>query len=307
MVKPRHNLTGRTCGNFLVLEQVEDYISLKGVHRAQWKCKCLLCGNDSIIIMDSVLQKGSKVSCGCLEDLSGKDFGNLHVIEKVGINKAGASLWKCQCSCNSFVTVEHARLTSGNTKSCGCLRKQLTSERFQKSNVFDLTGEFGIGWTTNTNKEFYFDLADYDLIAQYAWSEDIAKNGYSSLRTRVKGSSRTVKMTTILGFKRYDHINRNALDNRRCNLRPASAQENARNRSRQRNNTSGFIGVAFEKHTSNWIAYIKISQKTKKLGRFKEKDDAIKARLEAEAKYYGEFAPQRHLFKEYNIIQKEGK
>ena len=36
-------------------------------------------------------------------------------------------------------------------------------------------------------------------------------------------------------------------------------------------------------------------------GKCVKKDDAIKARLEAEAKYYGEFAPQRHLFKEYNI------
>ena len=34
------------------------------------------------------------------------------------------------------------------------------------------------------------------------------------------------------------------------------------------------------------------------------KEDAIKARLEAEAKYYGDFAPQKHLFEEYGIVLK---
>jgi hypothetical protein len=37
------------------------------------------------------------------------------------------------------------------------------------------------------------------------------------------------------------------------------------------------------------------------LGMFENKEDAIKARLEAEAKYFGDFAPQRHLFEQYKI------
>jgi hypothetical protein len=37
------------------------------------------------------------------------------------------------------------------------------------------------------------------------------------------------------------------------------------------------------------------------LGYFINKDDAIKTRLSAEAKYYGEFAPQKHLFEEYGV------
>ena len=39
-----------------------------------------------------------------------------------------------------------------------------------------------------------------------------------------------------------------------------------------------------------------MNNKTKYLGSFKNKEGAIKARLEAEAKYFGEFAPQKHLF-----------
>ena len=41
------------------------------------------------------------------------------------------------------------------------------------------------------------------------------------------------------------------------------------------------------------------------LGSFSNKDDAIKARLNAEAKYFGKFAPQRHLFEQYGINTKQ--
>lgn len=39
------------------------------------------------------------------------------------------------------------------------------------------------------------------------------------------------------------------------------------------------------------------------LGSFSDKEDAIKARLQAEAKYFKKFAPQRHLFKQYGILE----
>lgn len=69
----------------------------------------------------------------------------------------------------------------------------------------------------------------------------------------------------------------------------------------KKNNTSGFSGVSWDKERSKWVAYIVIDKKRKKLGRFDDKKDAIKTRLLAEEKYFGEFAPQRHLFKEYSI------
>ena len=44
-----------------------------------------------------------------------------------------------------------------------------------------------------------------------------------------------------------------------------------------------------------------INGKNIHLGVFEDKEDAIKERLNAEVKYFGEFAPQTHLFKEYGI------
>lgn len=301
MIKVRNDLTNKVCGNFLVLSRAEDYISPKGAHRTRWNCKCLLCGNDQVVIMDTVLRKQSKQSCGCLNDLSGKQFGRLTVIEKDKSDEYNNTLWKCKCSCGNDISVMHSRLTTGNVQSCGCLRKDATSERFSKSNIFDLTGDYGVGYTTNTNQQFYFDLDDYNLICNYTWYEDISKNGYHSLKSKDKNTGKVIKMSYLLGCKRYDHVNRNPLDNRRANLRQATDGQNAQNRTLSPLNTSGFTGVSWDKQHNKWVSYIKLNKKMKKLGRFSDKEDAIKARLQAEAKYFKEFAPQRHLFGQYGI------
>lgn len=47
-------------------------------------------------------------------------------------------------------------------------------------------------------------------------------------------------------------------------------------------NTSGVTGVSFKKSTDRWIAYIKYKGKLIQLGSFKEKNEAIQARKEAE-------------------------
>ena len=68
------------------------------------------------------------------------------------------------------------------------------------------------------------------------------------------------------------------------------------------NNTSGFIGVNFDKRCNRWFATIIVSGVYHCLGRFNNKEDAIKARLKGELQYLGDLSPQKHLFKEYEII-----
>lgn len=80
-----------------------------------------------------------------------------------------------------------------------------------------------------------------------------------------------------------------------------SHQENSRNQSKSTRNTSGIIGVGWYKRYNKWRAYIK-TNKNITLGYFINKKDAIIARLNAELKYFGEFAPQRDLFKHYGIV-----
>ena len=85
--------------------------------------------------------------------------------------------------------------------------------------------------------------------------------------------------------KEIDHINGIRTDNRIENLREVTTQENARNQKRSSINTSGIIGVSYFNPNKCWIAYITINYKHIHLGYFKNKEDAILARKEAEVEY----------------------
>lgn len=63
-------------------------------------------------------------------DLTNQRFGRLVVIEYHGNNPANSNaMWLCQCDCGNKTVVDGVRLRSGITKSCGCLRRDLSSKR----------------------------------------------------------------------------------------------------------------------------------------------------------------------------------
>ncbi len=81
-----------------------------------------------------------ELAMGNLQDLTGQKFGRLTVLKRAGSTSAGRSLWKCQCDCGVRCTATGKDLLSGNTKSCGCSRRQgividLTGKRFGKWTV----------------------------------------------------------------------------------------------------------------------------------------------------------------------------
>jgi hypothetical protein len=238
-------------------------------------------------------------------DLTEKRFGKLvakYTIPKLKNNKAKRRYWFCVCDCGEKTTVSSSDLLSGNTKSCGCYQKEIASKCNTKQNIYDLSKEFGIGYTFK-NEEFYFDLEDYDKIKDFCW--------YIETRGRVcarnKNSNKTpyklhrIVMNVFDSSIEIDHKNRNQRDNRKSNLRICTHKENLCNQSLSKANKTGIIGVAFRKDTEKYIAYIMVDNKSIKLGNYKNIDDAIIARLKAEKEYFKEFAPQIHLFEKYNI------
>lgn len=86
-----------------------------------------------------------------------------------------------------------------------------------------------------------------------------------------------------------DHKNRNRSDNRWCNLREATVNDNNRNRELSPQNKSGYKGVYWREDRDKWVARIKVNNKVITLGHYLIKEDAIKARQVAEQKYHGEF------------------
>lgn len=85
--------------------------------------------------------------------------------------------------------------------------------------------------------------------------------------------------------KEIDHINGDRSDNRWVNLREVTRSENCRNIKKPKNNTSGSIGIRWNRGMGRWVAYVGSDGDQVHLGSFASKTDAIAARSEAEAKY----------------------
>lgn len=60
------------------------------------------------------------------KDLTGMRFGRLYVIKKVENNHEKRSKFLCKCDCGNETSVTGKSLLNGNTKSCGCLQKEMT-------------------------------------------------------------------------------------------------------------------------------------------------------------------------------------
>ena len=221
---------------------------------------------------------------GKFKDLTGQRFGYLTVVKRVEDyvlpNSRKCVRWLCKCDCGNDVIVFSNNIGK-TTLSCGCFAKENMSRVKKKYNTYDLSGEYGVGYTSK-GEEFYFDLEDYNLIKEYCWL--IASDGY------VASANGILFHNIVMGDKSIDHKNHKKYDNRKFNLRKASASQNQMNASKRSDNTSGFTGVGWNKDRCRWVAYIAIDGKQKHLGYFDRFEDAVQTRKEAEDKYFGEFS-----------------
>lgn len=81
-------------------------------------------------------------------DLTGKRFGRLTVMERIG-NKGGAYVyWRCQCDCGKTVEVSTGNLRSRVTVSCGCWREEKARENL----AGDVKQKVGIANGTNRSR-----------------------------------------------------------------------------------------------------------------------------------------------------------
>lgn len=292
MVQMKTNIIGNKYGKLTVIKQVEDHIQPNGTLVPQFECLCD-CGNTCVEKRNKLLYKAFP-TCGCeikrgsnKIDLTGQRFGRLTVIREVGRNAHNEILWECLCDCGNIVVVAGYALRSGHTQSCGCYMKDRIIETCKKYNPYDLSGEYGVGWTFNTNAEFYFDIEDYDKIKDYCWYED----AYGYIATDIDGvmskMHRVVMGVTDRNIQ-VDHKHHNKKDNRKSKLRLCKNQQNAMNRIPKAD--SGYNGVIYNASAGKWNAQITYNYQTYQLGSFVDIEDAIAARLKAEEKYFGKWS-----------------
>lgn len=130
---------------------------------------------------------------------------------------------------------------------------------------------------------------DEDLARSRTWGvQTDRKTGYSAVR-HVKRHYPSGKCTITLLHRAIagadkdqfvDHINQNTMDNRRCNLRFATKQQNAQNNACE--------GLSLRGH--RYRARITVGGKTITIGNFDSREEALAARKIAISHYFGEFA-----------------
>lgn len=131
------------------------------------------------------------------------------------------------------------------------------------------------------------DIEDIEKIKKYKWSLD----GFGYVQAYIP---QTIRLHRLLlnapkGMD-VDHINHDTLDNRKSNLRICNRSQNTINGKKRITNKSGVPGVNWNKQHKKWEARVWQNYKTIRLGFFIDFNEAVKARREAEQKYYGKFA-----------------
>lgn len=144
--------------------------------------------------------------------------------------------------------------------------------------------------------------SDFVNLSRWKWNALRGRDGkFYAVRTSQKSESpirKTIYMhRVILGVTRLvevDHKDGDGLNNKRRNLRTATATQNRRNQGLERcNNTSGFKGVTWHKNRNKWQAQIGMGGRKRKviyLGLYSAPREAAIAYDLAAKKLYGRFA-----------------
>lgn len=223
----------------------------------------------------------------------GKKFGRLTVLDvyiKKNENGKEYFYYHCQCECGKNKDTCSSNILSEKTQSCGCYRNEQLRKANYIGNKYEFKDGYVIGYTTN-NEKFYIDEDDLEKIKPYTWS--LNTGGYlhaNNKRNFIRMHRFILGLTEYDGNNMVDHINHNRTDNRKSNLRIVDSAQNSHNSSISSINTSGVTGVSWDNSFQKWTARIKSEGKYKFLGYFENFNDAVKARKEAEEKYYKEYS-----------------
>ncbi len=129
---PHENLIGHIFTLLTVINETRD-----NNHMLMWECQCE-CGN-IVKVYPNNLKKGTSRSCGCLKrkrisdakgiDLTNNKIGRLLVKTLIMGDSSNKRRYECVCDCGNIKIVPAANLLRGDTKSCGCIRKELRRDK----------------------------------------------------------------------------------------------------------------------------------------------------------------------------------
>lgn len=240
-----------------------------------------------------------------MDDLTGRVFDRLIVLERVKIG--GKSLWKCECTCKdknrNIVYVATSHLKSGNTKSCGCLAKEvrmLNGERRKE----DLTGQrFGRLIAKRIIPEIKSKSPTWECFCDcnnicYVTAQSLKSGSTRSCGCLLEDNLKKMGKDSWEKILKKKYIGGTIID---FLLNPGKIRSD---------NTCGYPGIEERKRDGKWVAKLTFCGKSYWLGSFYSKSEAILARMNAEDELIEAFMRQLKeddltKFLEFKQIMKE--
>lgn len=232
-----------------------------------------------------------------MRDLTGQRFGRLTVLAATEKRNNKKIVWLCKCDCGDEAEVTSTYLTRGDTRSCGCLNRELAGQRMKaqrKDQEFiekseqrrleavrrDYTGErFGMLVAIKPTEERKYN----SIVWEYRC--DCGNHCYKAINQVLHDNPNcgciSEEMYRNNGLKSIVHLH--------SEIEYDTNAKMLRNKKPMKGNISGVRGVTWAKHAKKWRALINFKKKKYDLGYFKHKEDAVNARKRAEEMLFEPF------------------
>lgn len=211
-----------------------------------------------------------------LQDLTGKKINMLTI--KDAKRENNRTYYFCECECGNSKWIRADQVKNGRIKSCGCNHySDLLNEKFGRLTVIEKTDK-----RTKRGVVIWKCICDCGNLVEKS-TVSLRRDKSCGCLHREQGKEKVIKMRKV-------HLEKNIIDN--VNV-PSIKRDTL-----YRHNTSGVTGVFYDTHNKKWGAQIYFKKKCYRLGQYDDKQDAIKARKEAEEKMHKEFLRSLELEKE---------
>jgi hypothetical protein len=177
------------------------------------------------------------------QDLTGKRFGRLTVLEHIGRNNSKRQVWECLCDCGNIHTADSAALTKARTTSCGCYLKERITKHGGSGNASYNTWRAMLRRCYNPKDKDYPKYGGRGIVVHDAWRV------YTTFAVEMGEPTGNQTLDRIDPYGSYTPDN----------CRWASLAQQARN-IRDKPSKSGHRGI-YAMENGKWMAAITVNRK----------------------------------------------
>lgn len=182
---------------------------------------------------------------GVAKDITGQKFNRLTAVE-FAYSRGGAHYWQFLCDCGSGCVVRADKAKSGHTKSCGCLKKELSTKRATKHGMCG-TKLYTLWWNikkrtdADTTNEAYRTYVEHGVDMYQPWLESFEQ----FCKDVGEPPSDEYTLGRVDNFKGYHPDN----------VRWETYDTQARNKSKRKSNKTGVTGVFKRVNNGKYVMY----------------------------------------------------